>query len=555
MTLLNFENYIDSKILSRGKEYYQAGYVASLEYDGDEWVANVEGSEEYTVSVSLSSDGEITDTYCDCPYEWGDYCKHQVAVFYEIRDKGQKILAGIKSNKPAKREKLENILAKLDKEALIALIVEYAGTYKQIKSEIQFRFSEKEDVTNSARQVIRSAINAVKHRGYVEYRDVGAATDGAEIVIQMMDDKIAHGDISTGVSLGVVVAEEMMDLIAYCDDSNGYVGGAISTVISKIQDAILAMPINCRDSKKIFQTILSHALDDIYDGWTEWPMAFFSALVPLCNDRNNREQLERYLSVSDSGGSRDLSRDFDYRHKQWLRLQIIKQFDGDEAARNYIEQNLDNYDFRIITIKFAIAEGDYDKAVALCIEGESDYSQSRGYVKQLRELRYTAYEAAGKIPELKSLALTLLLDGDFAYFLKYKDLHTKEDWLPAYYDVLDKTEGNNIHGIYVEIITHEKHKPRILAYCKKSQYAIVRLHTYLLPEYKQEVGEIFTEYIRAQATRADNRSRYHEICKLIETWEKACPGGTVLLCDEIREKYAHRPAFMDEMRKMDVENG
>ena len=43
----------------------------SLDYDGEEWVADVEGSYNYTVTVYLSDDKEIIDTDCDCPYDMG----------------------------------------------------------------------------------------------------------------------------------------------------------------------------------------------------------------------------------------------------------------------------------------------------------------------------------------------------------------------------------------------------------------------------------------------------------------------------------------------------
>jgi len=274
------------------------------------------------------------------------------------------------------------------------------------------------------------------------------------------------------------------------------------------------------------------------------------ALVPLCCDGDNQTRLESHLRSLDNGGKNNWSRDFNIRQKQMIQFKIISQFDGELAARNFIQQNLDNYDFRRIAIEHASSAGHYENVIALCIEGESIHSQSPGYVRQLQLLRYAAYEAAGHKPEMKTLAYELLLDGDFAYFLKYKDLHTKEEWLPAFYDVLDKIEARNIRGIYVEIIKHEKHKPRLLTYCKQHQYAIASLHTYLLPEYQHEVEQMFTEYIRQQAAIANSRSQYREVCNLIKTCEGACPGATDAVRTEIKEKYFKRPAFMDELRKV-----
>ena len=41
----------------------------SLELYGGEWVAEVEGSEVYSVTVEISDSGGIMDAFCDCPYD------------------------------------------------------------------------------------------------------------------------------------------------------------------------------------------------------------------------------------------------------------------------------------------------------------------------------------------------------------------------------------------------------------------------------------------------------------------------------------------------------
>jgi len=545
MNIQNFEKYVDNKILARGIDYYESGYVTSLEYDDGEWIAEVEGSEDYTVSVTISDNREILESFCDCPYDWGSYCKHQVAAFFALRKNG----AQSKSQNTSKKESLSDILTKLDKQTLIALIIEYAKIYKPIKSEIELRYATKIDITKSARDIIRSSINAVKHRGYVEYRYINAATDGADTVLQMIEDKIDANELLIAVSLGIIIVEEMMDLMDSCDDSNGHVGRAISCAVDKIQDAVLAMPKNHKDSKNIFDTIMTHALSDKYNGWIDWRMSLLSALVPLCYIKENREQLEGYLTAP--GSQKEIwHQDYDLRQKQGILLEITTLYDGKSAASKYIEENLDNIDFRNMAIKSAMERGDYSKVISLCIEGEESNIQYPGIVKNLKALRYTAYNASGKIEEQKLLSLEILLDGDFGYYLKYKNLWSKDEWSSVISDVLEKAEKTSTRDLYLKIIVHEKLKPRILTYCRKHPDAIVNYHTHLLPEYKQEVGQIFSNYIRQQAQRANERSQYSEICRLIKTCDKACLGATDDVCAEILFKYAKRPAFMDEMRKI-----
>lgn len=48
--------------------------------------AVVEGTERYKVSIQLDKDGAVLSHSCTCPYDWGDVCKHEVAVLFYLRE-------------------------------------------------------------------------------------------------------------------------------------------------------------------------------------------------------------------------------------------------------------------------------------------------------------------------------------------------------------------------------------------------------------------------------------------------------------------------------------
>jgi uncharacterized Zn finger protein len=85
MNLKSFEIEAERKIVERGLDYYRNGDVKKLEKVGDgEFSAIVFGSDKYSVYVKTNGD-VIIEHECDCPYDYGDICKHKVAVFYQIR--------------------------------------------------------------------------------------------------------------------------------------------------------------------------------------------------------------------------------------------------------------------------------------------------------------------------------------------------------------------------------------------------------------------------------------------------------------------------------------
>ncbi len=87
MTIDSFEKGIEQKIIDRGFHYYENDYIEGFESLGNkEFSATVVGSEEYSVFIKLGYKNTIIEHSCDCPYDWGNYCKHEVAVLYYIRD-------------------------------------------------------------------------------------------------------------------------------------------------------------------------------------------------------------------------------------------------------------------------------------------------------------------------------------------------------------------------------------------------------------------------------------------------------------------------------------
>ena len=81
--MTDWKKYFNSTILSRGRQYYNAGKVKRLSYRGHRWFAVVKGSRNYNVTVELDTLGRIESMDCSCPYaDSGQACKHMAALLY-----------------------------------------------------------------------------------------------------------------------------------------------------------------------------------------------------------------------------------------------------------------------------------------------------------------------------------------------------------------------------------------------------------------------------------------------------------------------------------------
>ena len=73
MNLQNFENFVAKQILARGLDYYHSDCIASIEEMRTMNLRQQSRGELYKVKVDLDEHGNITYTFCDCPYDLGEY--------------------------------------------------------------------------------------------------------------------------------------------------------------------------------------------------------------------------------------------------------------------------------------------------------------------------------------------------------------------------------------------------------------------------------------------------------------------------------------------------
>ena len=73
------------KIFERGIAYFEDGAVGSIRQEDNVFKARVRGTETYRVSLKIRPTGPPTIA-CDCPYDYGDVCKHGIALGLAVLD-------------------------------------------------------------------------------------------------------------------------------------------------------------------------------------------------------------------------------------------------------------------------------------------------------------------------------------------------------------------------------------------------------------------------------------------------------------------------------------
>ena len=560
INLKNFEDWIDSKIVTRGYQYFDNGYVVSIEQKEDHvFEAQVDGSARYNVTVELDDQNNIGDSYCDCPYDMGDYCKHQVAVFLAIRNlyDNRAFIKKCRTPKQEKMRSLDNILSERSKEELVEYLLEIASENDEIRNRIRYDFDTADDQNNISQSVklIRSYIKKSSDRhGFVAYSHTAEATRGAYLVIEKARSALIRNKTEHALDLLICVLHEMMDLLEGCDDSDGDVGGKIEYSLSTISEIIGRKSYSQIIKDNIFKKLLEEASSKRYDGWTDWKMTLLEYCSSLADTPQRRDKLDQELLKMVKTSSEDSWSHIYLKEKiNMIRYNMVLINEGDEAAQEFIMNNLEFSGFRKMAIEKAFERKDTDTVIRLAFDGEQIDIQRRGLVDGWKKYRYKAYQLAGQLGKQREVARYFINNGDFEFYLELKRTYAPEDWDKIYPGIIRDLEPgtHTYNGIYPRILIEENEMMKLLHYAQRIPPAIEIYAKYLIADYQQDVFELFAIYIEQSASRASTRSGYQGVCRIIRKLQEF---GGIEKAQEIKEKlyqkYKNKPAFKDELNRI-----
>ncbi|ANX10752.1 hypothetical protein ABE41_001825 [Fictibacillus arsenicus] len=540
MLLSSIEKHIDHTILNRGLQYYESGYVEELdEIVPGRYEATVTGTEDYFVEVTLK-ENTIMESYCSCPYNYSHICKHQVAVFFSIREKTpieQKV-----------KQSLPKMLKELKKNELIDIIVDITNENTDVKKQLLYSLAKPSDEIEEAKKLIKEYIKKARVHGFIHYEKTDLALTGAHHVLNKANNKINNQEYELSIKMSILVLSNIVDMILYCDDSVGTVGQVIHEAIFTVKDAVQegADSLSESEQKTILELILKEAQNKRYQEVNdEWSYVLIQTCIPLIRNVENRKLIESVLLNL----LRPLTRNsWNYEYIKSIQLEIIEQNDRYEDAEKFILDNIEISEFRERAIKNYLHQGYYEKVVELCLEGEKNDKPRPGLIIKWKNHRYEAYEKMGETIKQSDLAIELLLQGMHKYFEIIKRLTPPEQWEKLFQEILSGLKNSRI---YVDVLIDENQTGLLLDYCKQNPYDVVNLYPYLIKEHFNEVSSLFREYINIMAGNVSDRRGYKRVCKEIKVYKKACGMENVEeLKNALKVKYKQRPAFVDELNKI-----
>lgn len=214
----------------RGQSYYREGAVINPVRQGMHLKAACEGSEPtpYRVTATLSEQG-VAEASCTCPYDWGGYCKHIVALLLIWVHRPNDFLV---------REETAAVLERKSKPELIALIQEMLRRQPDLERllEVPLGVGGKRRTPVDAETYRRQVRHAF--RGYEGYGAEGDIAEELASIKEIGDRFAAQGDWASAQAVYQAIVNEGLERYGETHDE-GDIAGAIDEAVSGLGECLV----------------------------------------------------------------------------------------------------------------------------------------------------------------------------------------------------------------------------------------------------------------------------------------------------------------------------
>lgn len=582
MNIVDFEKDVSQVILDRGYLYYRDNKIKSYKRDSDEFIFNVDGTENYEVKVQID-DNNIKNSRCNCPYDFTFTCKHEVAAYYKIREIIEKLdekiyrdvvfepeagsliddykenLENLERIKSENRKQIENLLATYSKEKMLHILLEIADKNIDVRDrllkEIELRTNEKldekeflkkynkkiDDLFLEYEELEEEAIEYYEN-GYSYNRDYWDDCDDDYVDTDKLENEISEvfSDIDgllndlDCLKLSMKILEGIDNLhkktettyyqsawkigMDYFKEKLANVGNLSNTTRLEIFNRINKLNVEVADEYKI-------AVDT-------------GLLVQFCDLPGVKEVLLSKLNFANKG-----YRDEDINNRiAEIMYNIYKKTNDKEGLEKSLKALLQYESIRDIYIN----KLEKNNNLEAILEETKPWSEQGKYRKKWLEYRLQIFRTSNNMEEQIKVLESLVLLGEFSYYESLKNIY-KENFDKYYQKLLRKAKKKQ--EIWCEIIVLENDVDEMLDYLRQYSDEITEYASIIRDKYFEEARNMYMNYIFDISEPVADRSHYRKICSHIVKYKNlfGLEEG-IALVDYLDDKYKKRRAFREELR-------
>lgn len=565
---MEWEKLFEKQVLKRGHDYYYNNAVENMDVSDDTITADVIGSDDYEVEISLNN-GEVTDMYCSCPYaEDGKNCKHMAAVLYEWSEECANVVkkdetddkdylfepAHTVNAKNKKRDAVEKLVAGADDKVVRSFLIDVlVSNEKQLYSfnNIINKKTAKGDVKSCMKQVDAIMRHYLGRKNFISYDETDDFISEIEEIIDEdvcgMMDKCDYMD-----------AFELMNYIFVkignvpMDDSDGGTM-AVADTIYDLWDELLE-EVKPDEKREMFKWFVAHTDGLVVDYLTDY---IEEIIVEEFEEEEYQQPKREFVEhMIEMAKKKDLAWGSDYNVGKWV-IRYIEMLEENKAY-DEIEDICRKYwkisDVREFYIDMCTQKKEYDKVIKIldeCINLDKGIDwKIAEHIKKKKEIYRLQGNKDAYIKQLWKLELEYK-KGDLEIFKELKSQYTPEEWLVKREEIFSKLSiFYHIDRLYNE----EELYDRLLEYVLECPglYAVQQYESVLKKDYSEQILKKYYDEINKMASKPNTRKYYSELVTLLKGMKKIKGGTKVVesIVDDWRVKYKKRPAMMEELGKL-----
>lgn len=544
---MNWQKLFASHILERGYDYYCDGAVENIEIGHDDIRADVVGTEDYEVEISLN-DGKVTDMYCSCPYAaGGNNCKHMAAVLYEwtadIMDENEPEdtdnedmdddadAESMDLFEPAvtvcdykkKSAAVEKLVTSAERDIVQAFLVSVLAEDKKLL--LRFRnmvnkCATNEDVEDYFEQIDEIADRYLGRDHFINYYQAYDFMLELEEII----DKDVRRMIDNGSHISAFhVMNHIFVLLGNVDMDDS--GGETSMLAEQIYQLWLELltKVNAQDKRKMFIWFTTHMDGSVIDYLEEYIeqiiMEEFKEPEYEQDKLSFMEEMIEKAEKKDSGWSRD------YAVGKWT-VTYLKTLEEKNAPEDQLEEICKKYwnnsGVRRYYIDRYFEKKEYDRVLQVLDESIELDKAYRGQVLEYIQKKKEIYRLQGNKSAYIEQLWKLVLEqsaGDLDIYKELKAQYSEKEWLIKREELFKKLPPNaHIDRLYKE----EKLYDRLLAYVLKSSglYAVQSYENVLKKEYPKQILSKYQGEVNKMASCTGNRKHYADLVALLRRMKR-----------------------------------
>lgn len=413
-----------------------------------------------------------------------------------------------------------------------------------------------EDIIPIVKNTIAASIKCNTHRGYIGWSSCDNICMDMHDCFDMCAETLEKRGYMVALEAATYILISGVKLASHADSSSGMLTDVIMCtyeLIDKCTKEIEKKDQQMRD--QALALIIKEAKKSVFDGWTDWRYDLLKSGICLC-DEKSAKKLEKVLDTLLEISQEDYFPEYTKKEDLIVRYLLYRHLYGKKNMQKELYQNISINELRIIAIKDAMEEKNYDEAEKLCLEkanAENTWHYRSGDPEDWNNMLYDIYKIANNTEKQIAQAKKLLLMGNGKFWEVLKQIYKEcGAWNENYESLLDELKDSKRTVCYRSVLISENEKKRLLEDVMENPYDLFYYGKCLIKEYPEQVYELCYREISESCAQAKDRREYKKITKNIAQLIKWKGNDTAKsLIEELKQRYPRKPALLDELEKVE----